>query len=340
MGETEKKRVERERLDEKGFVPNLERLLLAVDASAVGRAAARLAGLLAGGQGMPVTILKLDRDLRKADEIREDIEDRSEQHKDEQPKEADAAPKHLSGAESVNQGTAEQRHDPVTQEVKAGAKASAQKVKDDEAEADPEKVHLTTKQPVDSAAEVVRDEARKGYDLLFIGMEASHDPAGNIAPEIAELASGFDGPLALFSYAGQKSVPRLSPRAHILVPVNGMPASRRAAEVSFALARATGARVSALYVSQTDGHSRTRSREEGVLKDMVELAGRYDVRLTTFISKRSGPAEAILKEARHGYDMIVMGVSSRSGDELFFGNTAASVFREWKNPLLLVASGA
>ena len=64
MDEAEKKRVERERLDERGFVPNLERLLLAVDASPVGRMAARLAGLLAGGHGMPVTILKLDTDLR------------------------------------------------------------------------------------------------------------------------------------------------------------------------------------------------------------------------------------------------------------------------------------
>src|SRR6185437_8694130 len=65
MDEAEKKRVEREKLDEKGFVPNLERLLLAVDAGPVGRMAARLAGLLAGGHGMPVTILKLDADLRE-----------------------------------------------------------------------------------------------------------------------------------------------------------------------------------------------------------------------------------------------------------------------------------
>jgi nucleotide-binding universal stress UspA family protein len=108
--------------------------------------------------------------------------------------------------------------------------------------------------------------------------------------------------------------------------------------VSFAFARATGARVSALYVSQTDGHSRTRSREEGVLKDMTELAERYDVRFFTRISKRSGAAEAILKEAKNGYGMIVMGVSPRPGEELFFGNTAAEVFREWKKPLLLVAS--
>ena len=340
MDETEKKRAERERLDEKGFVPNLERLLLAVDESAVGHMAAQLAGLLAGGQGMPVTILKLDKDLRRPDKNIETGNGKIERRKDEKPEEADAAQKNLSGAESVSQGAAEQRHDLVTQEVKAGAEASAEMVKKDEAEANPEKVHLTTKQPVDSAAEVVRDESRKGYDLLFIGLEKSRDHSGNISAEITELASGFDGPLALFSSANDKAAPRLSPRTHILVPVNGTPASRRAAELSFALARPTGARVSALFVSQTDGHSRTRSREEGVLKDMVELAERYDVRLTTSISKRGAAAEAILKEGRSGYGMIVMGASSRAGDALFFGNTASAVFRDWKNPLLLIVSGS
>ncbi|HUO02340.1 MAG TPA: cation:proton antiporter [Rhizomicrobium sp.] len=339
MDETEKKRVERERLDEKGFVPNLERLLLAVDESPVGRMAAQLAGLLAGGQGMPVTILKLDKDLRKPEKIPQEG-GKEESRSDEKQEEADATPKRPGGAESVDQGADEQRRDPVAQAVKAGAKASARIVKEDEAEPDPEKVHLTTKEPVDSAADVVRDEARKGYDLLFIGREKSRDKNGNIAPEIAELASGFDGPLILFSSADEKSLPRLSRRTHILVPVNGTPASRRAAEVGFALARPTGARVSALFVSQTDGHSRTRSREEGVLKDMAELAERYDVWLDTLISKRSGAAASILREAGRGYGMIVMGVSSRAGDELFFGNTATAVFREWKNPLLLVASSA
>jgi len=340
MDVTEKRRVEHERMDEGGFVPHLERLLLAVDESAVGRMAAQLAGLLAGGLGMPVTILKLDKDLRRPDKAAETGNERIERRKDKKGNEADAAQKHLSGAESVSQGAAEQRHDPLTQEVKAGAEASAEMAKKDAAEANPEKVHLTTKQPLGSAAEVVRDEARKGYDLLFIGMEKSRDGNGNISAEITELVSGFDGPLALFNSANDKVMPRLSRHTHILVPVNGTPASRRAAEVSFALARPTGARVSALFVSQTDGRSRTRSREEGVLKDMVELAERYDVELTTFISKRSEAAEAILGRARGGYAMIVMGASSRAGDELFFGNTATAVFRDWQNPLLLVVSAA
>ncbi|MES2294819.1 MAG: cation:proton antiporter [Pseudomonadota bacterium] len=354
MGEDEKKRVEREKLDERGFVPNLERLLLAVDTSRVGRMAARLAGLLAGGHGMPVTILKLDTDLRqlvdkangtakeseKTQKAREDRQEeiRQEHNLDKTSGDQDTEKKDISGAQSISQSAAEQAADPVAKEVASGAQTSAAKTRNDQAEPNPDKVHLTTKVPVDKASEVVRDEARRGYDLLFIGMEETHDKDGNISPEIAELASGFEGPLALLSDAGEKSAPQLSSRTHILLPVNGSPASRRAAEVSFAFARATGARVSALYISQTDGHSRTRSREEGVLKDMTELAERYDVRFSTLISKRSGAAEAILKEAMNGYGMIVMGVSPRPGEELFFGNTAAAVFRDWKKPLLLVAS--
>jgi len=340
MDETERKRVERETLDEKGFVPNLERLLLAVDASSVGRMAARMAGLLAGGHGMPVTILKLDADLR--DVQRTDKAGKEERHQEhslaEAARDTDSAQKDMIGAQSTSQSTAEQAADPLAKELKTGAKASAAKARKDEAEPNPEKVHLTTRLPVDKPADVVRDEARKGYDLLFIGMEGIRGEEGNISPEIAELAAGFDGPLALLSYSGNRSVPHLSSRTRILLPVNGSPASRRAAEVGFVLAHATGARVNALYVSQTDGHTRTRSREEGVLKDMVQLAERYEVRFATRISKRGAAAEEILKEAMSSYDLIVMGVTARPGEGLFFGNTAALVFRDWEKSLLLIAS--
>ena len=174
MDETERKRVERERLDERGFVSNLERLLLAADASPVGRMVARLAGLVAGGHGMPVTILKLDADLRVEKPPRErEREPKLQSHERESAADKDPEQKELSGAQSINQSDAEQAADPVAKEVKTGAKASAAQVKRDDAEPDPDKVHLTSKMPVDRPADVVRDEARKGYDLLFIGLEGS-----------------------------------------------------------------------------------------------------------------------------------------------------------------------
>jgi nucleotide-binding universal stress UspA family protein len=71
---------------------------------------------------------------------------------------------------------------------------------------------------------------------------------------------------------------------------------------------------------------------------MVELGARYDVTVTTHISPRSAPAEAILREAKRNFAMTVMGVSARPGEELFFGNTATAVLKGLKAPILFLAS--
>jgi nucleotide-binding universal stress UspA family protein len=75
-----------------------------------------------------------------------------------------------------------------------------------------------------------------------------------------------------------------------------------------------------------------------VLKDTAELGQRYDVAVITRISQRGAAAGAILTEAKRGFSMIVMGVSARPGEELFFGNTATAVLRDWKAPILILAS--
>ncbi|HEX4273197.1 MAG TPA: universal stress protein, partial [Rhizomicrobium sp.] len=337
MSKDEETRIARETLDQRGFLPRLERLLLAVDDSPVGRTAARFAGLLAGAQGMPVTILKLGADLRRTGKAapadKEAVETDIATHA-EQPDDAGTRQREMVGAQSRVESAADLKTDAIAREVKVGAKRSAARVKDDEAEPDPEKVHLTARVPVDPAADVVKDEARKGYDLMFIGLEHSIDEEGGFSPELAEIAAGFEGPLAMFANCKET----LGPRSRVLVPVNGNQQSRRAAELALALARATGARVHALFVSQTDGHSRTRLREERVLKDMTELGERYGVTVATRISARSAAADAILKEAGRNYTMIMMGVAARPGEDLFFGNTATAVLRGWQKPILLLAT--
>jgi Kef-type K+ transport system membrane component KefB len=57
LRKAEKERLEREEFEARGFVANLERLLVIADESPNGRFASRLAGLLAGARGLPVTIL-------------------------------------------------------------------------------------------------------------------------------------------------------------------------------------------------------------------------------------------------------------------------------------------
>ena len=340
MSKDEETRIQREAMDQKGFLPQIERLLLAVDESLVGRTAARLAGLLAGAQGMPVTILKLENSQasrNSAAAAKEEKDKLGEAGHVEQTDAKDVAQKELSGAQSRRENAAELKADPVVREVKAGAKKSAAKMIADEAEADPEKVHLTARVPVDGAAAVVKDEARKGYDLMFVGLDDSVEKDGGFAPGITQLTAGFEGPLVVFADRGSEKL-QLNARSRLLVPVNGSPPSRRAAEIAFALARSSGAKVQILFVSQTDGRSRTRAREEGVLKDMTQLGERYDVAASTRISSRSAASGAILKEASRNTMMIVMGVSARPGEELFFGNTVTEVLKEWKGAALLIAS--
>jgi nucleotide-binding universal stress UspA family protein len=75
-----------------------------------------------------------------------------------------------------------------------------------------------------------------------------------------------------------------------------------------------------------------------VLKDMTELGERYNVAVTTRISPRSGAAEAILKETRRNISMIVMGVATRPGEDLYFGNTASAVLKNWPGAVLMLAT--
>ena len=56
----EQERLALEELEAKGFVANLERLLVAADKSANGRLASRMAGLLSMSRGMPLTVLEIE----------------------------------------------------------------------------------------------------------------------------------------------------------------------------------------------------------------------------------------------------------------------------------------
>jgi nucleotide-binding universal stress UspA family protein len=306
VDQDEKERLERETLDERGFVSKLERLLLVVDDSPIGRFTAYLSGLISGSSGMPTTLLQLTEAVPKAGEA-------------EKPQE------HLD-------------------EIRRGAKASAAAVKRDE-DMPVDKVHLTARTETSATADTIANEARKGYGMLLVGLDKVLTGGGAFKPEVEEIAKGFEGPLCLVVSGPKASskMPVIESRAKILVPINGTEVSRRAADLALALARPYRARVKALYVSRgTKGGPRQTSmshqREEAVLKDIVDLADRYGVPIETAMRTRGGPDGAILREAAKGVTMIVMGVTQRPGDQLFFGDTATAVLAKCAAPVVLVAS--
>src|SRR5665213_2185648 len=134
MRKDEKQRLEREELEERGFVPKLERLLLAVDESANGRFAARIAGLLAGSNAMPTTVMhiKTDKKTGKAAAV-------AEKEKAE-----------LAGK---------------TVKVFAG---HADRAQADEEKTDT-KLAVTTIVEKSAKPAAVAAEAEKGYDLMIVG---------------------------------------------------------------------------------------------------------------------------------------------------------------------------
>ena len=295
----ERQRLEREELDARGFVPNLERLLLAVDGGANGKFASRLAGVIAGSGDKPTTIIELGPDQWPERTGRGEKEDTQKEVL-------------TAAAHAVALAT------PAEEETRGSG-------------------DVTTRTKKARNAEAVADEAQKGYDLLIVGIDKTRATGGGFSAEITRVVNGFDGPLAV-AITGGRLETGSEPLRRILVPVNGTDVSRRAAETAFALARSGGSRVSALYAASGRGRA-IRAGEEAVLKDIVELADRYDARVRTALRVDVAAEDAILKEAeRGGYDLIVLGVTRRAGETLFFGNTAAAVLERCDTAILFVAS--
>jgi Kef-type K+ transport system membrane component KefB/nucleotide-binding universal stress UspA family protein len=305
LGEDEKARLEREAFEDKGFVANLERLLLAVDESANAKFASHLAGLLAGARGIPITVLHVGARAKRQEKIREH----------------------------------EQSHETA---VRNAAKAIA----DAEDEKTPA-VDVTTRARQTKAGDAVLDEARKGFDLLVVGLDKVTGAKDGFDKKIEAVTAGFQGPLAIVVAKGRHLKRPTDTPSRILVPVSGSGVSRRGAEIAIALARAGATSLRVMYVSTTRDKGVRRSGagvsypgEEAILKDTVSLAARYGVDVTTTVRASTAPEQAILQEIEaSGADLVVMGVDRIAGDALNFGGVAAAVLRKTKASVLLVSNG-
>jgi K+:H+ antiporter len=314
MRKKERIRLEREELDAKGFVTNLERLLLAADDSPNGKFASGLAGVIAGSGGKPTTIVDMSKDDRKA-----------------------AAKK--NGKESKEKESEE------TVETAAEGIDTLESHPDEEK---PGKTDVTARSDKPKGPQAIAEEARKGYDFMVVGIAKTRNPNGGFSKDISLITNGFDGPLAVADT--RESRRDRPPRRYgkILIPVNGTEVSRRAAEIGLTLARASDAQVTALFVTRTNGgggkaNSTARKRamrrnERAILKDIGALGDRFDVDVRSTTLTNLAPGEAIVREAKRGYDLVVLGVSRRPGDTLFFGDTAAAVLDGSGTSNLFVAS--
>jgi nucleotide-binding universal stress UspA family protein len=362
MRKEEKQRLEREAQEEKGFVPNLERLLVAVDDSSNGKFASRVAGMLAGTHGMPTTVLHINEDAhetgkkdgekrkrkskvmaasRKAEVKKSSVKKAADPKADEKEIEA----KKVAEAVKIDDPPPEvaKKAEKAGETVKVAAEETKSKQK--EAEKIDAPLEVTTIVHESPSAEAVAAEAKKGYDLLVIGLEHTAGGGKEFHPDVTKIALGFEGPVAITTTRGDlDKMP--NDDLSILVPVNGTEQARRGAEVAIVLARATQSPLTVLYVAPRDTSGKstrrssgTRRHEEAILKDVVEIAGGYNISIRTAVLADSSADDAILKETRRRkHNLIVLGVGRRPGDKLFFGDTAAGLLADADCSLLFVGS--
>ena len=238
---------------------------------------------------------------------------------------------------------------PLKDTAIESAKERHQVKKEKEGDDRPDKVEVSTRQE-NKVDEAVQKEASKGYDLLLVGIERMHSADGVFSKTVDKAANGFEGPLAL-AMAGNSGNATEAKGWNILIPVNGTEASRRGAEIAFALAPPRESRIVALHVADRrasnggTSHPRRRSRgrrrtEKAVLDDITSLAARYGFdRIETSVHTDVSPDDAILSEAKKsGCDLIVIGTNKRVGETLYLGQTVERILKDWKGAAVLVAT--
>ena len=305
----EEARLTREEFEARGFVSNIERFLVAVDASPSGQFASRMIGLLAGARRTPTTVLHFDYTSPEAPE------------------------------EGARQ--AERTKTALKESAEVGDVAAGADMQDDRPD-----ITTRVEEPTE---DVIEAEAKKGYGLLLIGREpASEGP--EFHDQITRSAAQFGGPFAIAIARGIDREDRRGSRFDILVPVTGTAVSRHGAEMAIALAQASGGTVTALHIDTGQRPLRSweqsfgaalapRSTADAIIREVVRLGDQYGIQVKGAIRWARSPADAIQRQLALGHhNLLVVGVSPRPGEALFFGQVAAELLDKAPCSLLMVTS--
>jgi Kef-type K+ transport system membrane component KefB/nucleotide-binding universal stress UspA family protein len=304
MSGEEKARIERTEHEERGFLAQVERLLVAVDSSPSGELASRLAGLVAGVRRIPATVLQLDRSA--------------------------------AGEDSAAR---------TTMAAKAGVAAG-----DQAADNATEQIAITSRsKALQAPADAIAAEAKKGYGLLVLGLEPASSGAA-FDPLLMQSAESFGGPFAIVVARGAHRPGAADTALNILVPVSGTRISRQGSELSIALAQATHGSVTALFATsgakpgllwrhRLGAALAPLSPASAAIREVRELGGHYGVLVRGKVRSVGAAHSAILREIRAGqHDLLIMGVSPRAGEQLFFGDVAAGILERAQCSLLFVSA--
>src|ERR1051326_1360058 len=310
----EKQRLEREQAETKEFVPKVERLLITADRSEDGKLASILGGLFAGSRKVMATVLDLGlKEYATHSVVREKIEDW------------------------------------VRLSIEFATRKEMQR-KGDEVKATAPPAQLNTQSSTEEPSAAVSREVKKGYDMLFIGLEqallSNGEKPGSLHASIGKIVNDFKGALGIVVAKDKMPPEQRMSTMDILVPASGAEYSRRAGEVAIAIAKACRCRVTALHVypPQHEGLLMRRIREHleparALVRNLQELGKREGVTVKTIVKVRRAPEPVILRQIKKGkHNLVVLGVNARPGEKVFFGPKAKVLLERVPCSVLLVVS--
>lgn len=215
--------------------------------------------------------------------------------------------------------------------------------------------HFTVRQVrAEDVAAAVVEEAWRDYDLLLLGAARERmldDPLAlqivRTAPVPVVIVRGREPDLPWSSDDVAEPRPAtagLRPFRRLLVPVDGSIFSRYAAELAFAYAGASGAKVRILHVLSkawlTEGsipvtdrrdHEARRAHieqaERDIRQELAPLAAAYGTTFGIRVLSSGAPREIIIGESRSGdYDLLVLGTETKLlGQPFFIGQGTAEI---------------
>jgi Kef-type K+ transport system membrane component KefB/nucleotide-binding universal stress UspA family protein len=299
LNEEEQRRIERETYEAKGFISNVDRILLAVDDSPNGKLALRLAGLIAGSRGIATTILQLGRQNPEAA---------------------------IRSAIAVTEGRAFRRHDEESHEVPVTLRVDA-------LPAEPAVAREIQKGYGLLVLGIERTVAPLGgFHEEIARIAVAHDgPIAIVVARGPHAKFEDDGGLNILVPVRGNKISRRAAETALELTRDGDRPMTALYVLSTVGAGAAQRRLKRPALS--------RSHEEAVLKEISELADRYGRPVRTALRVDIAAEDAILRQARIGrYNLIVMGVGRPGGETLYFGKVATAILENSDCSILFLSS--
>lgn len=156
------------------------------------------------------------------------------------------------------------------------------------------------------AEDICRTAEAKQASLVLLGWHKPLLLEGRLGGTVSDVVARANSPVGVLLDRGLKKVER------VLIAYAGGPEDLAALRLAQRLGQAPGAELTILHVVPP-GHAERPGRGRTQVDQVFTEPGLDSTPIRVRIVEHASPPEAVLEEARHGYDLVVLGMNARWG---------------------------